>query len=91
MDLLFDWFGLVCFTNKNNFVSCHTADSKPVKQEVKSAVIFTLLVFLDQINLVMQKARVFVTVIHFQLSLIISGRARAYLSEAPTGPPKILD
>jgi len=30
IDLLFDWLGLVCFA----IVSCHTADSKPVKQEV---------------------------------------------------------
>jgi hypothetical protein len=32
VDLLFDWFGLVCFAKK--IVSSHTADSKPVKQEV---------------------------------------------------------
>ena len=43
IDLLFDWFGLVCFANKN--VSCHTADSKPVKQEVNGTVILPHLVF----------------------------------------------
>jgi hypothetical protein len=30
---------------KTKIVSCHTADSKPVKQEVNSAVIFPPLVF----------------------------------------------
>jgi hypothetical protein len=45
VDLLFDWVGLVCFENKNKNVSCHTADSKPVKQEVNSTVIFPPLVF----------------------------------------------
>jgi hypothetical protein len=43
--LLFYWFGLVCFANKNKNVSCQTADSKPVKQEVNSTVIFPPLVF----------------------------------------------
>jgi hypothetical protein len=43
VDLLFDWFGLVCFANK--IVSCHTADSKQVKQEVNSTVILPPLVF----------------------------------------------
>jgi hypothetical protein len=28
VDLLFDWFGLVCFANKTKIVSCRTADSK---------------------------------------------------------------
>ncbi len=28
IDLLFDWFGLVCFAKKK-IVGCHTADSKP--------------------------------------------------------------
>ncbi len=28
IDLLFDWFGLACFANKNKIVSSHTADSK---------------------------------------------------------------
>jgi len=36
IDLLFDWFGLVCF---------HTADSKPVKQVVNGTVILPPLVF----------------------------------------------
>jgi hypothetical protein len=45
-DLLFDWFGLVCFANKNKKnVGCHTADSKPIKQEVNGTVILPLLVF----------------------------------------------
>jgi len=46
VDLLFDWFGLVCFAIKNKkIVSCHTADSKPVKQKVNSTVILPRLVF----------------------------------------------
>ncbi len=36
-------FGLVCFAKK--IVSCHTADSKPVKQEVNGTVILPPLVF----------------------------------------------
>ncbi len=45
-EYLFDWFGLVFFANKNkkNF-SCHTADSKPVKQEVNGTVILPPLIF----------------------------------------------
>jgi hypothetical protein len=39
VDLLFDWFGLVCFANKKKIVSFHTADSKTVKQEVYGTVI----------------------------------------------------
>ncbi len=31
IDLLLDSLGLVCFANKTKIVSCHTADSKPVK------------------------------------------------------------
>ncbi len=42
---LFEWFELVCFANKNKIVSCHTADSKPVKQEVIGTVILPPLVF----------------------------------------------
>jgi hypothetical protein len=49
-DLLFDWFGLVCFANKTKIVSCHTADSKPVKQEVNGTVILPPLVFPDSIH-----------------------------------------
>jgi hypothetical protein len=46
IDLLFDWFGLVCFAQiKTKIVSSHTADSKPVKQEVKGTVILPPLVF----------------------------------------------
>jgi hypothetical protein len=38
--LLFDWFGLVCFANKNKYWQlCHTADSKPVKHEVNITMI----------------------------------------------------
>ncbi len=46
IDLLFDWFGLVCFAyKKTKIVSLHTADSKPVKQEVNNTVILPPLVF----------------------------------------------
>jgi hypothetical protein len=45
IDLLFDWFGLVCLQIKRKIVSCHTADSKPVKQEVNSTVILSPSVF----------------------------------------------
>jgi hypothetical protein len=45
IDLLFDWFGLVCFAYKNKKFSSHTADSKPVKQEVNGTVILPPLVF----------------------------------------------
>jgi hypothetical protein len=45
---LFDWFALVCFANKNKIVSCHTADSKPVKQEVNNTVILPPLVFPEE-------------------------------------------
>jgi hypothetical protein len=45
VDLLFDWFGLVCFEIKTQIVSSHTADSKLVKQEVNGTVILTPLVF----------------------------------------------
>jgi hypothetical protein len=44
--LLFDWFGLVCLANKTKIGSSHTADSKPVKQEVNGTVIFPPLIFL---------------------------------------------
>jgi hypothetical protein len=43
VDLLFYWFGLVCFANKNN--NFHTADSKPIKREVNGTVILPPLVF----------------------------------------------
>jgi hypothetical protein len=39
--------GLVCFAKKT-IVSCHTADSKPVKQEVNGTMILSHLVFPDQ-------------------------------------------
>ncbi len=46
LDLLFDWFGLVCFANKKTkIVSCQTADFTPVKQEVNGTVILPPLVF----------------------------------------------
>jgi hypothetical protein len=45
IDLLFDFFGLVSFANKNKIVSSHTTDSKPVKQEVNGTVIPPPLVF----------------------------------------------
>ncbi len=41
IDLLFDWFGFVCFANKNKN-SSHIADSKPVKQEVNGTVILSV-------------------------------------------------
>jgi hypothetical protein len=41
VDLLFDWFGLVCFANKHK--NCRK--SKPVKQEVNGTVILPPLVF----------------------------------------------
>jgi hypothetical protein len=47
-DLLFDWFGFAFFANKNKIVSCHTADSKPVKQEVDGTVILPPLVIPEQ-------------------------------------------
>ncbi len=48
VDLLFDWFGLVCFANKNKkTVSIHTADSKQVKQEVNGTEILPPIVFPD--------------------------------------------
>ncbi len=45
VDLLFDWFGLFCFAYINKNVCCHTADSKPVQQEVNRTVILPPLVF----------------------------------------------
>ncbi len=42
---MFDWLGLVYFVNKTLSVSCHTADSKPVKQGVNGSVILSPLVF----------------------------------------------
>jgi hypothetical protein len=45
VDLLFDWFGLVCFVNKTQFIPSHTANSKPVKQEVNGTGILPTLVF----------------------------------------------
>ncbi len=42
---MFDWFGLVCFAIKTKLVSSHTADSKPVKQEVNSTAMLPPLVF----------------------------------------------
>ncbi len=37
---------------KTKFVSCRTADSKPVKQEVNSTMILPPLVFLDSVFIV---------------------------------------
>jgi hypothetical protein len=45
VDLLFDWFGLVCFAMKAKNVSCHTAYSKPVKREVNGTVILPPVVY----------------------------------------------
>jgi hypothetical protein len=48
IDIPFDRSGLVCYANENK-VSRHTADSKPVKQEVNGTVILPLpLVFPTQ-------------------------------------------
>ncbi len=45
IDLLFDWFGLDSGLQiKTKIISCHTADSKPVKQEVNTTVILPPLV-----------------------------------------------
>jgi hypothetical protein len=44
IDLLLDWFGLLCFAKKK-IVSGHTADSKPVEQEVNGTVTLPPLVF----------------------------------------------
>ncbi len=57
VDPLFDWFGKVCFAKK--IVSCHTADSKPVKQEVNSTVILPPLVFPEKYFEVFAPANVF--------------------------------
>jgi hypothetical protein len=49
VDLLFDWFGLVRFANENKkIVSCHTTDSKPVKQQVNGTIMLPPLVFPGQ-------------------------------------------
>jgi hypothetical protein len=42
IDLLSDWFRLACLVCKTKTVSIHTADSKPVKQEVNGTVILPL-------------------------------------------------
>ncbi len=47
VDLLFNWFGSVYLQIKTKIVSSHTADSKPVKQEVNSTLILPFLVFPD--------------------------------------------
>jgi hypothetical protein len=60
--LLFDWFGLVCFAIKTKIVSCHTADSKPVKQEVNSTVILPPLVFPVIVG---QSSNPYLNVVHF--------------------------
>jgi hypothetical protein len=49
VNLLFDLFGLVCFANKNKHCNWHTADSKPVKQEVNCTVILPPSVFPEAI------------------------------------------
>ncbi len=45
VELMFGWFGIVCFAIKTEIVSCHTADSNPVKEEVNRSVILPPLVF----------------------------------------------
>jgi hypothetical protein len=40
----------VCFANKTKIFSCHTADSKPVKQEVYGTVTLSTLVFPEYTN-----------------------------------------
>jgi hypothetical protein len=42
---MFDLFGLAVLQVETKIVSCHTADSKPVKQEVNGTVILPPLVF----------------------------------------------
>ncbi len=44
-DLLIDWFGLVVLQIKTKIVSCQTANSEPVKQEVNGTVIIPPSVF----------------------------------------------
>jgi hypothetical protein len=42
-----------CFANKIKNCSCHTADSKPVKQEVNGTVILPPLVFLHHHSIIL--------------------------------------
>jgi hypothetical protein len=46
IDLLFDCLDV--YFEKNNIVSCYTADPKPVKEEVNRTVILASLVFPGQ-------------------------------------------
>ncbi len=57
-DLMYGWFGLVCFANKNKIVSCHTANSKPVKREVNSTMILPPLEFPVSANVSILLAKV---------------------------------
>ncbi len=45
VDLLFDWFGLACFANKNKNCELSYSCFQPVKQEVNGTVILPPLVF----------------------------------------------
>ncbi len=58
IDLMNGWFGLVCFANKNKIVSCHTANSKPVKQEVNGSMILPPLEFPVSANVSILLAKV---------------------------------
>jgi hypothetical protein len=64
---------------KKKIVSCHTADSKPVKQEVNGTVILPPLVF----PAVSYYARVFAGAINVIPCLILAGKAGAYQRAPP--------
>jgi hypothetical protein len=88
IDLLFDWFGLVSFANKNKNCQFYTADPKPVKQEVNGTVILPPLVFpgqtlssLDILLLLFKKLlynflRYFVAIGLFYFDEVSNGTAR---------------
>ena len=70
---------------KTKIFSCHTADSKPVKQEVNSTVILPPLVIPgigSAKNFLPFQGPVFVPGKPFQPSLMFVGKAGAYLSGA---------
>jgi hypothetical protein len=56
---------------KTKIVGCHTADSKPVKQEVNSTVILPPLVFPDQSKLPCQTAHCTTAYVHWTPQLIL--------------------
>ncbi len=66
---------------KTNIVSCHTADSKPVKQEVNSTVILPPLVF-PAVNIVFQNQD---TLINFLMPRQ-SGKCQNHKGQKVKGP-----